>query len=273
MASFEAGICPDCKEYIWVKNNVPFLVCPLCGEKISLNDSINALEKKCNDASKVDEVVADCIALELKYGPQLPFSILCELCDNFPTRERPTYYLVRLSNYDRQVVYEYMKRFCEIKSEAGNVPWAEEFLKQVVVYRNMEFADKIEPYIRNKLPQDKQEVWLSKLEKLYKEYTDRSASPKSTSLLFAIYLASTVINVAILPLFLLTSIEILWTAALAIGIVLVEIGLMFWHNKVFGNRLSMTDRERLFMVIFLSSMFFAIGAGIVGGIPTWKIKL
>lgn len=59
--------------------------------------------------------------------------------------------------------------------------------------------------------------------------------------------------------------------AISILVVCGEVGLLFWHNRVFGNRLSMSANERLAMVVFMASMVFAIGASIMGSI--WKIAL
>lgn len=269
--SFSAAVCPKCEEYILAKDGVPFLVCPMCKGNISAKDAADKLVQKCNDKDKVHEVIGDCIALELQYGPQLPYLVLATLCENFPKMEEPAFLLVRLSNFDSGLMYLYLQNFAKIKSNPKDTPWAVEFLEEALRYKNMLYADLLSAYIENKCDKAKQEKYFKILEKLRKEYNDKSASPKSTKLLYWIYVCSAVFNVLLLPLFMLIpQLNLLLTFSISVLAVCLEVGLMFWHNKSFGNRLSMTNRERLFMVIFLSSLFVALGAGIIGGfIKIW----
>jgi hypothetical protein len=264
--SFSAAICPKCEEYILAKDGVPFLICPMCNGSISAHDALERLKLKCNDKDKANEVIGDCIALELQYGPQLPYLVLATLCDNFPKMEEPAFLLVRLSNFDMEPMYLYLDTFAKIKSNPKDTPWVTEFLDTVLLYKNMGYADLLSAYIENKCDKENREKYLKILEKLRKEYTDKSASPKSTMLLYWIYICSSVINILVLPIFMvLKNFNLLGTFSVSVLLACTEVGLMFWHNKVFGNRLSMTDKERLFMVIFLCSLFVALGAGVVGG--------
>jgi hypothetical protein len=135
----------------------------------------------------------------------------------------------------------------------------------------MDIADLIIRYIENKVPQSKKQKYINSVEKLQKEYTSRAADPKSTKLLFAIYIPSIVLNVLLLPLLMLTPFGIMLTFMISMLLVAIEMGFMFWHNKVWGNRLSVAGKEKLLMVIFLCSMFFALGSGIVSGAPLFKL--
>jgi hypothetical protein len=261
-----AGICPKCNEYILLKENIPFLICPCCSGTISNRECRAFLEKRCGDKDKVHGVIADCIALEINYGKELPFMVLTVLCDNFPRMEEPAFLLVKLSDFDWSITRTYLETFSEIKSNSDNVPWAAEFLDEAITYRSMEFADFFVQYIENKLEENKKQKYLDKVERLRKEYTDKASNPKSTKLLFALYIASSIINVLTLPLFIFTDMFYLINISIAVILVMAEIGFMFLHNKVFGNRLSMDERERLFMVIFMCSLFFALGSGIIGSI-------
>jgi predicted RNA-binding Zn-ribbon protein involved in translation (DUF1610 family) len=264
--SFSAGICTKCEEYILLKDGVPFLVCPMCGATVGYREATEVLGKKCADAKQVHEVVADCIVLEAAYGPELPFMILADVCDNFPRMEEPAYMLVRLSAYNAMVVKTYLESFADIKSDARNIPWAEEFLDAVVTYRNMEMADLLIRFIENKVKDEKKKEYLDKVNGLRKEYVSRAADPKSTKLLFALYITASVLNILALPIFMLIPWGILPCFSCSVVLVCIQMGFMFWHNKAFGNRLSITPRERLFMVIFMCSMFFALGSGVIGGI-------
>jgi hypothetical protein len=267
--ALDIGICPKCGEYILLKGNVPFLICPKCVGEVSAKETVALLKKKCNDKDNVNEIIADCIALELQYGQELPFLVLAELADNFPLMEEPNFLVTRLSGYETGTVRVYLERFSGRKSDPRNVPWAEEFLDACLTYGNMEFADQFASYIENKIDSAKKQKYTNKLLELRKQYTARSANPKSTKLLFALYIVSSVLNVALLPLFLFTNFggfEFLMNLVLAFVTIFIEVALLFWHNKTFGNRLGMGERERLLMVIFMSSWFVAMGASIIGSI-------
>jgi hypothetical protein len=58
---------------------------------------------------------------------------------------------------------------------------------------------------------------------------------------------------------------------LGLVVVSAEILLIFVHHKIYGNRLSISQTERLLMVIFMCSMVFAVGSVVMGSI--WKITL
>lgn len=161
-----AGICPKCKEYLLLKSNVPFLVCPLCGESISNHEATTLLDNRCRDATQMNNITADCIALEAQYGPDLPWLILNRVVANFPQLESPTYLLTKLSGFDPAIVREYLHRFANLKSQPENVPWAEDFLDNCLTYRNMEYADLFTAYIENKVRPAKQDEYRKKLAEL-----------------------------------------------------------------------------------------------------------
>jgi predicted RNA-binding Zn-ribbon protein involved in translation (DUF1610 family) len=271
MATFSAGICTKCNEYILLKDGIPFLVCPICGANIGFREATENLKKRCADGNTVHTVIADAIALELNYGAELPFRILTTVAENFPRMEEPAYLLVRLSGYDRNLVRAYLEQFSEIKSDKGNISWAQDFLDTIITYGNMDFAELIEQYIENKLPQNKKRDYLDRVQKLKEEYRNRSNDPRSTKLLFAIYIVGAVLNVLILPLLMITPFSIILTFPIAMALLVVEMGFMFWHNRSWGNRLGVEGKEKLLMVIFLCSMFFALGAGVIAGAPLFKI--
>jgi predicted RNA-binding Zn-ribbon protein involved in translation (DUF1610 family) len=271
MATFSAGFCTKCDEYILLKDGVPFLVCPMCGGTVSFREAAEELNKRCSNKDTVHSVIADAIALEISYGAELPYKILTTVSENFPRMEEPAYLLVRLSGYNNTLVRAYLEEFGEIKSDTGNISWAEEFLDCIITYGNMEMSDLIVKYIDSKIPQSKKQKYFDRVEKLRKEYTAKASDPKSTKLLFAIYITGAALNILSLPLLMLTPFGIMLTFMMAMLLVLAEMGFMFWHNKVWGNRLRVVGKEKLLMVIFICSMFFALGAGVVAGAPLFKL--
>jgi predicted RNA-binding Zn-ribbon protein involved in translation (DUF1610 family) len=271
MATFSAGICAKCNEYILLKDGVPFLVCPMCGATIGFREATEKLNQKCANPDTVHGVIADSIALEVDYGAELPYRILTVVCEHFPRMEEPAYLLVRLSSYEPVLVKVYLEEYSDIKSDKGNVPWAEDFLDTIITYGNMDIADSIVKYIDNKLPQSKKQKYFDRVEKLKKEYTTRASDPKSTKLLYILYIVGACLNILILPALMLTNLGVLLTFLIAMALVSVEMGFMYWHNRVWGNRLGVEGREKLLMVLFLCSMFFALGSGIVSGTPLFKI--
>ena len=275
--NLEAGNCPKCHEYLLLKQNTPFLVCPKCGETISAQAANAIVENRCADAEQINSVIAECVALEMKYGPELPYMLLAKIVNNFPHMESPAYLLVKLSGYDMGLVYDYLRTFANTKSDPMNVPWAESFLDNCLDYSSIEVADLFRSYVYNKVRKERQSHYLDLIDQLEKEYTAKGDNPKSTKWLITLYAVSSVINVLLLPIMMMLSgwlsqifsfyfaVNIL----LSIAVVSLEVLLIFIHHKIYGNRLKISQFERLMMVIFMSSMVFAVGSVVMGSI--WKI--
>ena len=277
--SFEAGNCPKCHEYLLLKNKTPFLVCPKCGETISAQAANAIVEKRCADADQINAVIAECVALEIKYGPELPFMLLSKVVSNFPHLESPAYLLVKLTDFQVGFVYDYLKTFANTKSESVNVPWAESFLDSALDYSTIEYADLFRSYVRNKVHPDRQKKYLDLIDDMVKEYTNESMDPRSTKQLMAIYITSTIVNVLLFPIMMILSgwlsqyfgFYFIVNILLALAVLSLEILFMMLHHKKWGNRLNISQKERLWMLIFMSSMIFAVGAVVMGSI--WKITL
>lgn len=275
--NFEAGNCPKCHEYLLLKQNTPFLVCPKCGETISAQAANSIVESRCADPKQINAVIAECVALEIKYGPELPYMLLSKIVANFPHLESPSYLMVKLAGYEPGLVHDYLKNFAGTKSDPMNVPWAESFLDTCLDYPNIDQADLFRSYVRNKVRPDRQAHYLNLIDQLLKEYTDKASNPQSTKWLMTLYVVSSVVNVLLFPVMMILSgwlsqIFALYFAVnilLGLTVVSTEILLMFIHHKVYGNRLNMSQNERLWMVIFMSSMVFAVGSVVMGSI--WKI--
>ncbi len=277
--NLEAGNCPKCHEYLLLKQNTPFLVCPKCGETISAQAANAIVESRCADANQINSIIAECVALEMTYGPDLPFMLLSKVVSNFPHLESPAYLLVKLSGYDAGVVYDYLKAFANTKSDPMNVPWAESFLDNCLDYQMIDAADLFRNYVHNKVRKEKQAHYLNLIDELVKEYTAKSDNPNSTKWLLTLYIVSSVINIAMFPVMMLLSgwlsqkLDFYYIINIILGLVVVsaEILLIFVHHKIYGNRLSISQTERLLMVIFMCSMVFAVGSVVMGSI--WKITL
>ena len=272
--NLEAGNCPKCHEYLLLKPKTPFLVCPKCGESISAQTAIATVESRCADPNQINAIIAECVALEIKYGPDLPYMLLAKIADNFPQLESPSYLLVKLSGYEPCMVYQYLKNFAITKSDPVNVPWAESFLDACLDYQYIEFADLFRSYVRNKVRKEKQADYLDKIDDLLREYTPKATDEQGTRRLMLLYRVSSVVNVLLLPLFMVLS---GWLATMitfypiiniliAFAVVCCEVLLMYWHHKVYGSRLIMSQNERLWMVIFMCSMVIAVGAVVIGSL-------
>ena len=276
--NLQAGNCPKCHEYLLLKQNTPFLVCPKCGETISAQAANAIVESRCADPDEINTVIAECVALELKYGPDLPFMLLSKIVNNFPHLESPAYLLVKLSGYEPGMVYDYLKTFAGTKSDPMNVPWAEGFLDNCLDYNMIDAADLFRSYVYNKIRKEKQAHYLGMIDDLVKEYSSKGDNPLATKLLMTLYAVGSVINVALLPIIMLLSgwISQLFNFYFIVNILLsltvlsLEVLLLFFHHKAYGNRLHISQTERLWMVIFMSSMVFAVGAVVMGSI--WKIS-
>lgn len=277
--NLEAGNCPKCHEYLLLKTKTPFLICPKCGETISAQSANAIVERRCADADQINAVIAECVALEIKYGPELPFMLLSKIVANFPHLESPAYLLLKLSGYQAGLVYDYLKTFAEIKSDPMNVPWAESFLDNCLDYQTIDYADKFRSYVRNKVRPEKQQHYLDKIDNLAKVYTTKSSNPQSTKWLMTLYVVSSVVNILLFPLMMILSgwlsqvfsFYFIVNTLLALFVVSAEVLLLFWHHKIYGNRLNISQTERLLMVIFMSTMVFAVGAVVMSSV--WKITL
>ena len=275
--NLEAGNCPKCYEYLLLKQKTPFLICPKCGETISAQAANAIVERRCADPEQVNAIIAECVALEIKYGPDLPYMLLSKIVNNFPYMEKPAYLLVKLSGYDMGLVYDYLKTFAGTKSDPSNVPWAESFLDTCLDYNMIDAADLFRSYVRNKVRKERQAHYFDLIDQLVKEYTAKGDNPKSTKWLMTLYVVSSIINVALFPIMMLLSgwlsqlfdFYFIVNIVLGLAVVSAEVLLIFIHHKIYGNRLNISQVERLWMVIFLSTMVFAVGSVVMGSI--WKI--
>jgi len=210
-----------------------------------------------------------CISLEKEYGAEVPLQILEKLQSKHPHNESVAFTYVRVSGYRPDLARQYLKTFAPIKKA---VPFAADFLDNTMEPANASCAPQFAQYIENKLPADKQKKYKEKLGQLKETYTGSSNSGDGMMLMYAFYVAGAVVNIALAVMFFLLPLDIRTMYKIGIHIVImmavfgIEMLVLFLHNRTYGNRIGIESRERLLLVIFLSSIMVAIGGAIIGAL-------
>ena len=254
------AICSKCDELIICDKRDAFSQCPLCEKTISAHESIQSLRDYCAIPANTNDVIERCLRIEQVYGPELPLSILSILAESFPFNEHVAFLIVRMTNYDQQIVKNYLTRFKNHKKKA---PFAEEFLEKAMVVRNMEFANLFEEYIE-RLPSYKQDRYVKLMRELYQSYIKVATSSPALSFLYGFYVIGGLLNFGMMLWFILDNMPLWMHAIIAAGVLGLQICFLFVHNRRFGNRVKISDRERLIMVIYMSSIVIAIGGVFLG---------
>lgn len=255
------ALCPKCDVLILVDEKTPFVECPDCTKPIASSDARTALENYCMTPTNTSEIIARCLEIEDKHGPELPRAIMAILAHNFPMHEQVHYLVVKFGNYQPKLVESYLSRF---KNEPKKVPFAEDFLSRALTLNNMEFVDMFQTYIETKLPRARQERYFELIRELKESYVKIADSSPSMALLYTLFTIGGIINTGIVFLFLFLRMPIWAHVFIVFGILAVQMSLLFLHNRTFGNRLKISDRERLFMVLYMSSVVIAVGAVVIG---------
>ena len=255
--SFAPAICPKCDQFILLKIGKPFLVCPVCEANISAREASMLLDATCANPRRTNEIVAKCLKTQEEYNEiELSLKVLTVLNKHFPQNEEVAYLVVKMSGYASVNVKEYLTSFAETKRSAA---FAEEFLAKALKFNNMACAVLFAQYIENKLPTQKQQKWKSQLADMLRVYKGDSSSTKAVSLIYTYYVVFSVVNVAMAVTYVFLHFWFLINVFIALAAFMAEVGLLFWHNKRFGNRMEVSDKERLLMVIFMSSIVLNIG--------------
>jgi len=258
------AICPKCDELILVDKKEAFSQCALCEKTISAHEGIQSLQDYCSIPGNTNEVIERCIKLDEKYGPEVPLSILSIVAQNFPMNEQVAFLMVRMDGYEPLMVRDYLSRFKTSKKKA---PFAEEFLDKAMTVRNMEFAGMFEIYIQ-RLMEHKRQRYIELMRTLMESYTKVSTSTRALTWLYGFYIGGGLINVAMVLWFIFDSMPLWLHALIAAAVLGVQISFLFLHNRRYGNRVKITDRERLLMTIYMSSIAVAIGGVFIG----WLIR-
>ncbi|MDR0975969.1 MAG: hypothetical protein LBM01_03370 [Christensenellaceae bacterium] len=262
--SFTAGVCPKCKEYLLLKEGVPFLVCPLCSANISFQKSQTLLKNRCMNPENISKLIEDCLTLEVRYGKELPLYIMGELADNFPSNEEVSYLLCSLTNFDEALTREHLKKFAALPSKPA---WAEKLLAACLRFDYLDIEDTLKTYIKTKLDPKFHPEYLAKLKHLMGQYKGDRYTRSSTVSLWAMFAGFAVLNLAVPVVFFvaLPMLTILATGLIALGIMLLELGCLFLHNRVFGNRTGLAGVEKVLTVVFVCSIVFLVMLSLLAG--------
>jgi len=260
MSTF-VGLCPACNDVASIKNKALFFVCPHCEATVSANEARRYIDALCADPAGIDNVLHMCFEMQELHGPEIPMQILEKLQTFHPHSEKVAYSYVRMSGYRADLVRIYLKNFCAAKKV---VPFAEDFLDNTMSPMHGIMISQFAQYIENKLPDERKKRYLERLEILKSNYVGRSESGEGMGLMYAFYVIAAAVNVGLAVMFCLLSLHVGFHVLIAVGAFAVEVLLLFWHNRTYGNRIGISPRERIFLVIFLSSIVVTV-AGIVIG--------
>ena len=257
------GICPACEDVVVIKKQMLFFACPHCQQKISTNEARTRLAGTCADPADADDMLKHCVDLELRYGPEVPLEILLQIRKYHPHNEAVSYSIVRMSGYKPEYVRQYIKDFSAVKKQ---VPFAEDFLDNTLIPQYIMLVNHFSQYIENKLPADRQKKYKEKLNEMKVNYVGRSDRTEGDGmmLMYVLYSVGAAINVGLLILFILLPLAVYFNIMIAIAAFMVEIFVLFLHNKSYGNRFEISKREKIFLIIFLCSIVVAIGGVFIG---------
>jgi len=260
--SYLPAACPKCNSIILAPEQEAFVRCPGCVKNISTEDAIANLNDYCSVPANTMTMIEKCLVLEKKYGAEVSLPILGLLHEKYPQNEEILYLIVKMNEFQPYYVKEYLSSFKDVKKK---VPFAEDFLTESMTVRNMEFAPMFEDYIENKLKPHRKSRYTELMRQLKESYTKRATGPSAITLLFMFYAVGAAMNLMGLIFFLFSDLPLFVYALVCLAILVTEMSLLFWHNRIFGNRIKSGDRERIFMMVYMSSIILLIGGVFIGG--------
>lgn len=261
--SFSPGVCPKCRQYIFLKEGLPLLMCPLCDESVSSYESSQLFEVAVSNPQKANQVIAACLKMEAEYGPDMALSILDRMAENFPKNEEVAYLCVKMSGFELERVREYLEQFANTKKL---VAFANDFLEGALSFKTLADRELFYQYIENKLPEKDKSKWRQKLVDMYEIYAADSKNPVARVSLYIYYFICTLINIASIFAFVIIDMHFLVAILAVVGLFFVEIGILFLHHRKFGDRFDISPVERLLMVIFMCSIAAAMGGMFIGAL-------
>ena len=259
----QAARCPKCEKLLLCELSDVFVQCPHCEKNISVEESVELLQQICSNPALTSEILARCLEIERRHGPQLPLLVLSVVEEAFPLNEEVAFIILKISGFQSVLVRSYLSRF---KNSKKKHPFAEDFLQEALTVRNMEFSPLFEEYIRAKLPPKRQQRYFELMRELRETYSKTSEGGRALTLLYIFYISAATLNLAMVVTFILVSWPLYVYAIIALFVLSVQISLLFLHNRAFGNRLKIADLEHLLMVIYMSSIAVAIGGTFLGRI-------
>jgi len=168
-----------------------------------------------------------------------------------------------MSGYDPGIVRYYLSTFAEVK---GEKPWSIEFLDHAMQRQNMSQHSLFARYIVNKLPANKQKEYLARLAGHKEEFTKGVGSGDGIMVMYFLYAAGTLINVGLIVFVFTVNLMIAFNVLIAAAVFGIQMLAIFMHNRIYGNRLGISNNELVLLCMFLSSIAAAIGGVIIGGL-------
>jgi len=266
MANFTAGVCPKCNEHLLLKQGLNFLVCPLCAENIIAREANEALEKIYADPAALTENIAQVLRLEKKYGPRLPYQVLLILKKNFPHNEEVAFLTLKMSGYNSFILKEYLTNFAKFQKP---VSFAAEVLENGLVPKHWELAPLFEQYIKNKTAGSTTTRFLEKLREMNASIAANPPQKTASALMYTFYIMGSILNIGLTATLIIIRINFAFRLLIALAPLLLEMFVLYRHAKKYGNRLTIPDRERALMVLFMCSIVLVVGGVFVGALVRW----
>ena len=257
------GMCPNCSNIVAVMKQVLIVECEACGQSYPLRQGISTLESACTAPGSVDDIIALCLQLEEEVDILVPLGIMAVLKQPHPYNEQVAFIYTRMGGYAPQDIKGYLETFAAI---SGEKPWALEFLERAMQPRNMHHFSLFKVFIDNKIPPNKQKECHARLNFFKDEYTSGVGEGDGVPSMYVFYTIGALINIGLFVLFVAVDMRLIFNTLIAMGAFTAEIGFLFVHNKMYGNRLNMNRRELMFLCIFLSSIAVAVAGVLIGAL-------
>ena len=259
------GMCPNCANVVTVNKKALLVACEDCGHTASLRQAVAVLQELCEDPTAINNVIDIAFDMNEKDNSEIALSIITLLKQYHPYNEEAMFAYVYLSGYGRQAVREYLNTFSQVKSQKV---WAEEFIERLIQLEFMFLHTQIAQFITAKFPPAKQREYMSRLDSMKQEYTKGAKFGQTDGMIsmYALYIIGTALNIGMIVLLLMTDFMFIINVLIAFAVFTVEIGALFIHNRIFGNRLGMSENELFFLVMFLASICAGIGGVIIASL-------
>ena len=260
---FNPGLCPKCEDLILISRKDIFVTCPKCSDYISGEESKTKLKDWIGDPKNTTEVIGLAIELEDNYGPEISTAILALAEESFPLNEQVAYLNLKFQDFEPGHIKNHLSRFANIKAKKYQ-PWAEEFLQKAMIVRNMDNSALFGAYIENKVISKRKQKYIEMLREMKQSWTKTSTSSPALATLYTYYVLCAAINIAMMVCFIIFRLPIFVYPLVAVGVLMIELFILFAHNRIFGNRLVTSDTEKVFMLLYMSSIAIVIGGVFLG---------
>lgn len=260
------GMCPECNNVVALKKRSLFCQCENCGSTVAVRDATNYLNDMCTEPTYNDHVMDMCLELEEEGEIEKALGVMQVLAQNNPYNENIGFTYVRLSGYETVAVRWFLETFGNRKKEAD---YAQELLDNIMDMAYITLVPLMVTFAENKLPPKIKPKYIEVLENLRADYTESMKNENSgINTMYAFYVVGTILNVLIIVGLYFLHAHLAVNLLLVLVLFATEFGLLFLHNRIYGNRLGIELTERILMVTFMCSIPFAIG----GAVICWLVK-